>query len=226
MEVVEWLKHCLNSELVCMSGFTNEFIFSNKQSSPFTDVSLVPVCPFSLLIPSTVNVQLQSFATCCACSCHILTNSLWCIANRDVFSLSNFQLYKEIELCSKIKKVIQFDRDESCMIGYGNNYSVWCLCGKKTILCMQVRFVIQIDPMRANSRHTLSDRFLDLYGGGRQRAAALHYGRKSRRISVCQRFITSLLCLIILSVSLSPLPSSLVLSLPLMGVIAVPHSIT
>ncbi|KAK1899536.1 T-lymphoma invasion and metastasis-inducing protein 1 [Dissostichus eleginoides] len=27
-------------------------------------------------------------------------------------------LYKEIELCSKITKVIQFDRDESCMIGY------------------------------------------------------------------------------------------------------------
>uniref|UniRef100_A0A665V0K3 TIAM Rac1 associated GEF 1b n=1 Tax=Echeneis naucrates TaxID=173247 RepID=A0A665V0K3_ECHNA len=27
-------------------------------------------------------------------------------------------LYKEIELCSKITKVVQFDRDESCMIGF------------------------------------------------------------------------------------------------------------
>ncbi|KAM9359604.1 rho guanine nucleotide exchange factor TIAM1-like [Symphorus nematophorus] len=33
-------------------------------------------------------------------------------------------LYKEIELCSKITKVIQFDRDESCMIGYGFSISV------------------------------------------------------------------------------------------------------
>ncbi len=32
---------------------------------------------------------------------------------------SSSQLYKEIELCCKIRKVIQFDRDESCMIGYG-----------------------------------------------------------------------------------------------------------
>lgn len=31
------------------------------------------------------------------------------------------QLFKEIELCSKITKVIQFDRDESCMIGYGRS---------------------------------------------------------------------------------------------------------
>ncbi|KAA8593999.1 hypothetical protein FQN60_004833 [Etheostoma spectabile] len=33
-------------------------------------------------------------------------------------------LYKEIELCSKITKVMQFDRDESCMIGYGFSISV------------------------------------------------------------------------------------------------------
>ncbi|XP_029629740.1 T-lymphoma invasion and metastasis-inducing protein 1 isoform X2 [Salmo trutta] len=33
-------------------------------------------------------------------------------------------LYKEIELGSKITKVIQFDRDESCMIGYGFSISV------------------------------------------------------------------------------------------------------
>ncbi|XP_051934308.1 rho guanine nucleotide exchange factor TIAM1-like isoform X1 [Hippocampus zosterae] len=33
-------------------------------------------------------------------------------------------LYKEIELCSKITKVVQFDRDESCMIGYGFSISV------------------------------------------------------------------------------------------------------
>ncbi|KAJ0022341.1 hypothetical protein NQD34_009831 [Periophthalmus magnuspinnatus] len=33
-------------------------------------------------------------------------------------------LYKEIEICSKITKVIQFDRDESCMIGYGFSISV------------------------------------------------------------------------------------------------------
>ncbi|XP_053503012.1 rho guanine nucleotide exchange factor TIAM1-like [Ictalurus furcatus] len=38
----------------------------------------------------------------------------------DVYDL----LYKEIELCSKIKKVIQFDRDESCMIGYGFSISM------------------------------------------------------------------------------------------------------
>uniref|UniRef100_A0A4W4DNJ4 TIAM Rac1 associated GEF 1b n=1 Tax=Electrophorus electricus TaxID=8005 RepID=A0A4W4DNJ4_ELEEL len=38
----------------------------------------------------------------------------------DVYDL----LYKEIELCSKIRKVIQFDRDESCMIGYGFSISV------------------------------------------------------------------------------------------------------
>lgn len=37
-------------------------------------------------------------------------------------SFCSSQLYKEIELCSKITKVIQFDRDESCMIGYGNNH--------------------------------------------------------------------------------------------------------
>ncbi|XP_056139199.1 rho guanine nucleotide exchange factor TIAM1-like [Lampris incognitus] len=33
-------------------------------------------------------------------------------------------LYKEIELCPKVTKVIQFDRDESCMIGYGFSISV------------------------------------------------------------------------------------------------------
>ncbi|KAK0130623.1 T-lymphoma invasion and metastasis-inducing protein 1 [Merluccius polli] len=33
-------------------------------------------------------------------------------------------LYKEIEICSKITKVIRFDRDESCMIGYGFSISV------------------------------------------------------------------------------------------------------
>ncbi|XP_068601223.1 rho guanine nucleotide exchange factor TIAM1-like [Brachionichthys hirsutus] len=33
-------------------------------------------------------------------------------------------LYKEIELCAKITKVIQFDRNESCMIGYGFSISV------------------------------------------------------------------------------------------------------
>ncbi|KAM9319169.1 rho guanine nucleotide exchange factor TIAM1-like isoform 2-T2 [Pholidichthys leucotaenia] len=33
-------------------------------------------------------------------------------------------LFKEIELCSKMTKVIQFDRDESCMIGYGFSISV------------------------------------------------------------------------------------------------------
>ncbi|XP_061916984.1 rho guanine nucleotide exchange factor TIAM1-like [Entelurus aequoreus] len=33
-------------------------------------------------------------------------------------------LYKEVELCSKITKVVQFDRDESCMIGYGFSISV------------------------------------------------------------------------------------------------------
>ncbi|XP_005796873.1 T-lymphoma invasion and metastasis-inducing protein 1-like isoform X1 [Xiphophorus maculatus] len=38
----------------------------------------------------------------------------------DIYDL----LYKEIELCSKITKVIQFDRDESCMIGYGFSISV------------------------------------------------------------------------------------------------------
>lgn len=40
----------------------------------------------------------------------------------DSFSLSSFvQLFKEIEICAKTNKVIQFDRDESCAIGYGNN---------------------------------------------------------------------------------------------------------
>ncbi|CAM4550234.1 unnamed protein product [Leuciscus chuanchicus] len=38
----------------------------------------------------------------------------------DIYDL----LYKEIELCCKIRKVIQFDRDESCMIGYGFSISV------------------------------------------------------------------------------------------------------
>ncbi|XP_051963530.1 rho guanine nucleotide exchange factor TIAM1-like isoform X4 [Xyrauchen texanus] len=38
----------------------------------------------------------------------------------DIYDL----LYKEIELCYKIRKVIQFDRDESCMIGYGFSISV------------------------------------------------------------------------------------------------------
>ncbi|XP_057694474.1 rho guanine nucleotide exchange factor TIAM1 isoform X1 [Corythoichthys intestinalis] len=33
-------------------------------------------------------------------------------------------LYKEVELCPKITKVVQFDRDESCMIGYGFSISV------------------------------------------------------------------------------------------------------
>ncbi|KAL0972730.1 hypothetical protein UPYG_G00194010 [Umbra pygmaea] len=33
-------------------------------------------------------------------------------------------LYKEIELCTKITKILQFDRDESCMIGYGFSISV------------------------------------------------------------------------------------------------------
>lgn len=37
-------------------------------------------------------------------------------------SLSSFvQLFKEIEICAKTNKVIQFDRDESCAIGYGKN---------------------------------------------------------------------------------------------------------
>ncbi|XP_062872349.1 rho guanine nucleotide exchange factor TIAM1 isoform X2 [Trichomycterus rosablanca] len=38
----------------------------------------------------------------------------------DVYDL----LYKEIELCSKMQKLVQFDRDESCMIGYGFSISV------------------------------------------------------------------------------------------------------
>uniref|UniRef100_A0A9J8BSC8 TIAM Rac1 associated GEF 1 n=1 Tax=Cyprinus carpio carpio TaxID=630221 RepID=A0A9J8BSC8_CYPCA len=38
----------------------------------------------------------------------------------DIYDL----LYKEIELYCKIRKVIQFDRDESCMIGYGFSISV------------------------------------------------------------------------------------------------------
>ncbi|KAI1903388.1 hypothetical protein AGOR_G00026670 [Albula goreensis] len=33
-------------------------------------------------------------------------------------------LYKEIEICSKTKKLIQFDRDESCTIGYGFSITV------------------------------------------------------------------------------------------------------
>ncbi|KAJ8391472.1 hypothetical protein AAFF_G00089460 [Aldrovandia affinis] len=33
-------------------------------------------------------------------------------------------LYKEIEICSKVTKLIQFDRDESCTIGYGFSISV------------------------------------------------------------------------------------------------------
>ncbi|XP_061137576.1 rho guanine nucleotide exchange factor TIAM1 isoform X2 [Syngnathus typhle] len=33
-------------------------------------------------------------------------------------------LYREVELCSKITKVVRFDRDESCMIGYGFSISV------------------------------------------------------------------------------------------------------
>ena len=40
------------------------------------------------------------------------------------------QLYKEIEICSKITKVIRFDRDESCMIGYGKACccdEAWCV---------------------------------------------------------------------------------------------------
>lgn len=39
-----------------------------------------------------------------------------------ITSFCSSQLYKEIELCSKITKVIQFDRDESCMIGYGRSH--------------------------------------------------------------------------------------------------------
>ncbi|XP_026134553.1 T-lymphoma invasion and metastasis-inducing protein 1-like [Carassius auratus] len=38
----------------------------------------------------------------------------------DIYDL----LYKEIELYCKIRKLIQFDRDESCMIGYGFSISV------------------------------------------------------------------------------------------------------
>ncbi|KAG9351762.1 hypothetical protein JZ751_023013, partial [Albula glossodonta] len=34
------------------------------------------------------------------------------------------KLYKEIEICSKTKKLIQFDRDESCTIGYGFSITV------------------------------------------------------------------------------------------------------
>ncbi|KAI4871400.1 hypothetical protein NFI96_009402 [Prochilodus magdalenae] len=45
------------------------------------------------------------------------------LTNPDCTTLPS-QLYKEIELCSKIRKVIQFDRDESCMIGYGFSISV------------------------------------------------------------------------------------------------------
>ncbi|KAJ8280115.1 hypothetical protein GJAV_G00050710 [Gymnothorax javanicus] len=33
-------------------------------------------------------------------------------------------LYKEIEICSKVTKLVQFDRDESCSIGYGFSISV------------------------------------------------------------------------------------------------------
>lgn len=38
-----------------------------------------------------------------------------------ISGICSSQLFKEIELCSKITKVIQFDRDESCMIGYGRS---------------------------------------------------------------------------------------------------------
>lgn len=40
-----------------------------------------------------------------------------------ISGICSSQLFKEIELCSKITKVIQFDRDESCMIGYGRSLS-------------------------------------------------------------------------------------------------------
>lgn len=41
--------------------------------------------------------------------------------NYIISGICSSQLFKEIELCSKITKVIQFDRDESCMIGYGRS---------------------------------------------------------------------------------------------------------
>ncbi|XP_063060970.1 rho guanine nucleotide exchange factor TIAM1 isoform X2 [Engraulis encrasicolus] len=53
----------------------------------------------------------------------------------DVYDL----LYKEIELCSKIKKVVQFDRDESCMIGYGFSISVVEEEGEQQLYITDVR---------------------------------------------------------------------------------------
>lgn len=35
------------------------------------------------------------------------------------------QLYKEIEICPKVTKVIRFDKAESCTIGYGMLVSFW-----------------------------------------------------------------------------------------------------
>lgn len=47
---------------------------------------------------------------------------IFCAQYDQCDSLSSFvQLYKEIEICPKTTKVIQFDRDESCAIGFGNN---------------------------------------------------------------------------------------------------------
>lgn len=53
------------------------------------------------------------------------------------------QLYKEIELCSKITKVIQFDRDESCMIGYGETQFLLPSClfhGDWSKYCSEVKW--------------------------------------------------------------------------------------
>jgi len=47
---------------------------------------------------------------------------------------SSLQLYKEIELCCKIRKVIQFDRDESCMIGYGESQKCFMIFMKSCLL--------------------------------------------------------------------------------------------
>ncbi|XP_028855883.1 T-lymphoma invasion and metastasis-inducing protein 1 isoform X2 [Denticeps clupeoides] len=53
----------------------------------------------------------------------------------DVYDL----LYKEIEVCSKIRKIVQFERSESCMIGYGFSISVVEEDGMQQLFITDVR---------------------------------------------------------------------------------------
>lgn len=91
-----------------------------------TESSLPAKCDLYSVTPGLSNPPL----------CDVYALRMWIIKVLfgGVLMCSSLQLYKEIELCCKIRKVIQFDRDESCMIGYGESQKCVIIFMKSCLL--------------------------------------------------------------------------------------------